>query len=153
MLTYIAVMVTGFLMAADPQAAATNGKIFKSDKGTCQAALPSDWTIDTSGPATAADQKKTVNVMVLHEADAKVQKRSEAVIKGVYDATKIFENSDQRLFIESTVPGFGPNPPKRKWESLVPTGPKGACQVIITMKDGASEAVARGIVMSLKPAQ
>ena len=94
-----------------------------------------------------------MTVMVMHEADAKVETHSEAMVKGIYDATKIFENSNQRLFVESMVPGFGPNPPKRKWESLVPTKPKGACQVTLTMKNGSSENVARGIVMSLKPAQ
>lgn len=150
MLIHIAVLVLGLLISHDPQAAPTKGKTYKSEKGACEVILPSDWTTDSFG---ATDPKKTMKVSVLHEWDAKVRKLNDTMIQGIYGATKIFENTDQRLFFESPVPAMGPNPPARKWESLVPAKPQGACQVIISLRDGASEDVARSIVMSLKSTQ
>lgn len=136
------------LVAAGPLAAADAGKVYKSEKGTCEVTLPADWAIDDFA---ATDPGKTLTVMVFHEWDAKVEKLDDSVMKMAHHPSRVFENSGQRLFVESEVPAFGPEPPSRKWESLVPARPQGACQVILILKSGASEDVARKIALSLVP--
>jgi hypothetical protein len=125
---------------------APSGQVFKSSTGTCQVTVPADWKLTEFA---ASDPAKTLNVMVLHEQDAKVEVLDPVMLKGVYGAEKVFENTAQRLFVQSQTQAFGPEPASTKWESLVPTKPKGSCQVIIVFKKGGSEAVARAIVMSL----
>jgi hypothetical protein len=148
MMATIAAAVLTMLIATGAQAPVAGGQVYKSEKGTCQVTLPADWKIDDFG---AKDPKKTLTVTVLHEQDFKVEKADEMTLKGVLGAEKVFENSAQRIFVESKTQAFGPEPAGRKWEALVPAVPKGACQVIIIFKAGASEDVARAIAMSLKP--
>ena len=147
MLIHAMMLVLGLSMAAETQTMQTNGKAYKSEEGTCQVTVPSDWT---TNEFMAADAKKTMSLAVYYEQDSKLEKLSDSAVKQIHGATKIFENTLQRRFVETPVPAFGPNPPARKWESLIPAKPKGACQTVITLKEGASEEVARSIVMSLK---
>jgi hypothetical protein len=148
MMETFAAAVLAMVVAAGAQAQAGGGQVYKNDKGTCQVTLPADWKI---GDFNASDPKRTLSVMVNHPQDAKVEKADEMFLKGVYGAEKVFENSAQRIFVESKTQAFGPEPAGRKWEVLVPAIPKGACQAIIIFTAGASEDVARAIAMSLKP--
>ena len=147
MLIQPTILALGFSMAFGMQTIPTNVKIYKSDEGNCQVTIPSDWI---TNEFMAADAKKVISLSVFYEQDAEVEKLSESALKQIHGATIIFENTAQRRFVESPVPAFGPNPPGRKWESLVPAKPKGACQVIVSLKEGASLNTARSIVMSLK---
>jgi hypothetical protein len=147
MATVVAAVLAMFIAGA-AQVPVGSGQVYKSDKGTCQVTLPADWKI---GDFNASDPKKTLSVTVFHEQDAKVEKADEMTLKGVYQAEKVFENSAQRIFVESKTMAMGPIPAGRKWEVLVPAVPKGACQTFVIFKDGASEDVARGIAMSLRP--
>ena len=148
MMEMFAAAVLAAMSVAGAQAPAGGGQVYKSEKGTCQVTVPADWKIDDF---SAKDPKKTLTVTVFHEQDAKVEKADEMFLKGVYQAEKVFENSAQRIFVESKTQAFGPEPAGRKWEALVPAVPKGACQTIIIFKNGASEDVARAIAMSLTP--
>jgi hypothetical protein len=148
MMETFAAVVLATVIAMGGQAPAGGGQIYKNDKGTCQVTLPADWKI---GDFNASDPQRTLSVMVHHPQDAKVEKADEMVLKGVYGAEKVFENSAQRIFVESKTQAFGPEPAGRKWEVLVPAIPKGACQTIIIFNAGGSEDVARAIAMSLKP--
>ena len=129
---------------------APSGQVYKNDTGTCQVTVPADWKVTEF---RAFDPADTLSAMVLHERDAKVEVLDPAMLKGIYGADKVFENSAQRLFVQSPTQAFGPIPASIKWESLVPAATKGACQVIIVFKNGGSEEVARAIVMSLRPAK
>jgi hypothetical protein len=150
MMATLAAAVLAMLIATAAQAPAGDGQVYKSDKGTCQVTLPADWKIGDFG---ASDPKRTLTVTVFHEQDFKVEKADEMTLKGVYQAEKVFENSAQRVFVESKTQAFGPIPAGRKWQVVVPAVPKGACQTFIIFNDGASEDAARGIAMSLKPAK
>ena len=141
------VLALGFAMGFAMQTVPTNTKVYESEGGTCRVAVPSDWT---TNEFVAADSKRTMSISVLYEPDAKVEILSESLVKQIHGATKIFENTARRRFVESPVPAFGPNPPGRKWELLIPARPKGVCQAVVTLKEGASEDVARFIAMSLK---
>jgi hypothetical protein len=143
-----AAALLAMLFAAGAQAQTSAGQVYKSDKGTCQVTLPADWKV---GDFDATDPKRTLSVTVLHPQDAKVEKADEMFLKGVYEAEKVFENSAQRIFVESKTQAFGPEPAGRKWQVLVPAVPKGACQAFVIFKAGGSEDVARAIAMSLKP--
>jgi hypothetical protein len=66
---------------------------------------------------------------------------------------KVFENSNERIFIERKGMALGPNPPSRVWIACGPAKTKGSCYLALTLKDAASDEVARAIVMSLEPAR
>ena len=148
MMEPFAAAVLAMLIATGAPAQAGGGQVYKSDKGTCQVTLPADWKI---GDFDAADAKGTLRVTVFHEQDFKVEKADDMTLKVVYQAEKVFENSAQRVFVESKTMAMGPIPAGRKGEVVVPAVPKGACQTFITFKEGATEDVARAIAMSLKP--
>jgi hypothetical protein len=140
--------VLAMVVATGGQAPAGGGQVYKNDKGTCQVTLPADWKI---GDFDAKDPKGTLTVMVHHPQDFKVEKADDMTLKVVFEAEKVFENSAQRVFVESKTMAFGPEPAGRKWQVVVPAATKGACQTFIIFRAGGSEDVARAIALSLKP--
>jgi hypothetical protein len=67
-LTRVVLVLSGMAVA---QQAPTNWKALKSEKATCQVAVPAEWTADKGSP-TALSSNKLVSVSIFREQDAKM---------------------------------------------------------------------------------
>lgn len=122
-------------------------KVLKDKQGTCQMAVPSDWTTSAIAPslANSPDNQSTA---VVHGVSAD-QSFAEAkeMAKQVVKPTTIIEDSAKRLWYvyEGNRSGV------TNWYVAVPGKP--VCAAQITFKAAAMEDTAKKIVMSVAPAK
>src|SRR5581483_3187597 len=120
-----ALVVAGFCIHA--QDVPSGWKVLKDKKGTCQMAVPADWTTSSLIPssATSPDSKSSA---VVHGADPSTSfAEAKATVKTMMKPTKILEDSDKRLWYvyEGTGSGAGVT----NWYAAVPGKPVCTMQV------------------------
>ena len=149
-MTRLTAAVLIFMGVAVAQQVPAGWKVMKSERGTCQVAVPSDWAVDNDF-STANDPKKLVSVTILHEQDAKMgPSESDAMRIAAYTPIKVFENTSKRVFLEDKVSAFGPSgPPRRKFVAFVPHTSKGICQAMTILKSGGPEALAKQVALTV----
>ncbi len=122
-------------------------RVIESVEKGCQVAVPRDWMHDRAVPNRAASPDGRSHVAV-HESTsgrtlAKVGAEAEQVMRPV----RIFENTDQRLWYETS-----DRKNDTRWYVAVADGGK-VCDAQIQYEGPRQEAIAKKIVATLGPAQ
>jgi hypothetical protein len=154
-MTRLTVAMLIFMGMSVAQPVPAGWKVMKSEKGTCQVAVPGGWAVDNEFN-TAQDPKKLVSATIVHERDATMgPSESDAMRIVAYTPIKVFENTSKRVFLEDKVSPLGPGwpSPGRKFVAFVPQTSKGICQTRVMLKSGGTEALAKQVALTVSPAR
>lgn len=152
-MTRLMTVLIAFSGMAVAQQAPAGWKVMKSEKASCQVAVPGDWAIDNAFQ-TASSPNKLLSVSILHEKDVDTGPSvSDDLRIAAYSPVKVFENTSKRVFLEDKAAVLGPAKPGRKFVAFVPHSSKGICQAILSLKSGGPEELAKQVVLTVSVAR